>query len=61
MAKLNRNEIIDRVGAQTWKQVKREYKGQHRGEIVASLYYMWPDEVKANEELADAIVRELKK
>ena len=61
MAKLNRNEIVDRVGATNWKQVEREYKGMQRGEVVASLYYMWPDEEKDNEELATAIVSELKK
>ena len=59
MKKPNRDEIVDRVGANNWRQVKREYKGKNRGEIVANMYYMWPDESKANEELATAIYDEL--
>ena len=61
MTKLNRNEIVDRVGATNWKQVEREYKGMQRGEVVANMFYMWTNEAEANEELATAIVEELKK
>jgi len=58
---MNKNEIANRLGANNWKEVEREYKGKHRGEIVANMYYMWPNEEAANEEIADAIVEQLGK
>ena len=57
--KMSRDEIIDRVGARNWRQVKREYGGMVLGEIVANMYYMWPNEGNANDELAAAIYDEL--
>jgi hypothetical protein len=60
-SKINRDEIIARVGAMSWEEVESEYKGKPRRTVTDDMYYMWPHAGRENEELADAIVQELKK
>ena len=50
---MNKNDIIDHLGAEDWEMVKQEYKGKTLAEIEEDLSYMWPKE--DNSELAAMI------
>jgi hypothetical protein len=54
---MNRNDIIDHVGAASWSNVMDEFGSMTLEEIKAELDYMWPHE--DNDELAEAIYNEL--
>lgn len=55
---MNKNEIIERLGADDWGMVESEYRGKNLHEIKKDLTIMWPYEPD-NEELAQAIYAEL--
>ena len=58
---MNKNEIVERLGATNWEQVQTEYNGYSEKEILADLSHMWPHESTANKELATAIDQEKSK
>ena len=52
---MNKNEIIERLGADDWAQVKGEFEGKTLLEIRKTLSDMWPQEPEENKALAGAI------
>ena len=54
---MNRDEIVDRVGADDWKMVENQFSEMSLEEIKSYLNFMWPNESIDN--LVEAIYNEL--
>lgn len=59
---MNRSDIMDRVGADDWHMVADAFAGLAYGDVLAALNDMYAPGVAtdSNEELAGAIVEELR-
>jgi hypothetical protein len=58
LAQLPRSEILERVGAEKWSDVVLAFGGKTLSEVRAELQAMFTNEPDANDELAQAIMRE---
>ena len=58
---MNRHEIMVRLRASDWEEVRAIFGGKNYHEILGDVIYLYPHETVENEKLAMAIYYELQK